>query len=149
MRDRKRLSVARTCLVAAMMASAFAGCKKEEKKLTPAATAPQVSAVMVESLTDGIHLRTAQAEFVLTATGNLLARRMDGAATVTMDEARSTPGVAVKSGKQVIGEFPAGKRIEKFLRVIVSRAKFVDDLPRIVRDIGRFQFHKRFGGAQH
>ena len=105
MRDRKRLSVARTCLVAAMMASAFAGCKKEEKKLTPAATAPQVSAVMVESLTDGIHLRTAQAEFVLTATGNLLARRMDGVATVTMDEAGSTPGVAVKLGKRVIGDF--------------------------------------------
>jgi hypothetical protein len=70
--------------MAAVMACAFAGCKQEETRPTPAA-APQASAVVVDSQADGIHLKTPQAEFVLTTQGNLFASRKDGAATTTMD----------------------------------------------------------------
>ena len=104
MPKRKRPNVARAWLVAVMVTSAYTGCTKEENKPAPAAS-PQVSAVLVESQADGIHLKTAQAEFVLTANGNLLARRVNGLGTLTMDEAGPTPGIAVKTGKQVIGDF--------------------------------------------
>ena len=104
MRDLGRLRVARLCLVAAAIASAFAGCKQDETKTTPAA-APQASADAVESQADGIHLKTSQAEFVLTAHGNLLASRKDGATTATMDEAGPNGEIVAKSGSQAIGDF--------------------------------------------
>jgi alpha-galactosidase len=103
MRSRARSKVTRACLVATMLASVSSGCKKQEEKPRHIA-APQVSAVMVESQADGIHLKTSQAEFVLTANGNLFARRTDGALTRTM-EAGLNGGLVVKGGSQPIGDF--------------------------------------------
>ncbi len=100
----ERLRLARVGLMAVATASVFAGCKKEEAKPLPA-SAPQASAVVVDTQTDGVHLKTTQAEFVLTAQGNLLARRKDGSTTTTMDEADQNGGILVKSGAQAIGDF--------------------------------------------
>jgi alpha-galactosidase len=104
MRNCERSKVTRACLIVTMMVSAFTGCKKEETKQAPV-VAPQVSAVVVDTQTDGIHLKTPQAEFVLTADGNLFARRRNGATTTTIDEAGQSSGIAVKSGSQAIGDF--------------------------------------------
>jgi alpha-galactosidase len=89
--------------MAAVMACAFAGCKQDETK--PAPAAPQASAVVVDSQADGLHLKTPQAEFVLTAQGDLLASRKDGATTTTIDEASKNGGIVVKGGSQAIGDF--------------------------------------------
>ena len=68
-------------VIAVATLTIFAGCKTQEKK-------PElVSAVTVETPADGIHLKTAQAEFVLTATGSLLGRFKDGTQWLTLDEA--------------------------------------------------------------
>jgi alpha-galactosidase len=92
-------------LLMSSLASFFGGCKKEERSNGPAATVPQFSAVRVEKRADGIHLKTTQAEFVLTANGNLLARRNMGSEQLTLDDSGSNPGIVVTSGKKAIGDF--------------------------------------------
>lgn len=77
----------------------FGGCKAQEKKPEP------VSAVDVTTQADGIHLRTGQAEFVLTATGELQGRLKNGPQWLTLDEPASSPGVVVTSSKQVVADF--------------------------------------------
>jgi alpha-galactosidase len=77
----------------------FGGCKKEEKKPEP------VSAVNVVTEADGIHLKTGQAEFVLTTTGSVLARFYSGTQWLTLDEAEPGSGIVVTSGKQVVSDF--------------------------------------------
>src|ERR1017187_1420337 len=77
----------------------FGGCKAQEKNPEP------VSAVAVETQADGIHLKTGQAEFVLTNTGNLSGRFKNGTQWLTLDDAASSSGVAVTSGKQVVTDF--------------------------------------------
>ena len=57
------------------------GCKAQQKKPEP------VSAVAVETQTDGIHLKTGQAEFVLTDTGNLSGRFKNRTQWLTLDDA--------------------------------------------------------------
>jgi alpha-galactosidase len=104
MGNRDRSKVTRACLIAATMASVFNGCRGEETKPTPAA-GPQGSAVVVDGQGDGIHLKTPQAEFVLTAKGSLLALRKDGVATITIDEADPNGGIEVKSKSKTIGDF--------------------------------------------
>jgi alpha-galactosidase len=91
---------ARISVLAALIATLLGGCHRREER-EPTSTTPQTSAVSVEILNNEIHLKTAQAEFVLTASGNLLARR-GGGTTNSLDEAGSAPGVAVKSGVQSI-----------------------------------------------
>jgi alpha-galactosidase len=94
---------ARACLPLSAAMILLVGCKHQKKE--PLLITPPSSKVVVSSEADGIHLRTAQAEFVLTANGTLLARRRDGSATITLDEAGSAPGIAVISGKQSVGDF--------------------------------------------
>jgi alpha-galactosidase len=79
----------------------FAGCKApvQEKKAEP------VSSVAVETQGDGIHLKTGQAEFVLTATGSLLGRFNNGTQWLTLDEAPANSGLVVTSDKKVVGDF--------------------------------------------
>jgi alpha-galactosidase len=97
------LQAALLSMVLALTVSVLAGCKTERSK--PAAVTPQVSGIAVETQADGIHLKTAQAEFVLTTKGNLLASRKNGPSNLTLDEAGSTPGIALKSGNRVIEDF--------------------------------------------
>jgi alpha-galactosidase len=79
----------------------FAGCKApvQEKKAEP------VSSVAVGTQGDGIHLKTGQAEFVLTATGSLLGRFNNGTQWLTLDEAPANSGLVVTSDKKVVGDF--------------------------------------------
>jgi alpha-galactosidase len=90
----------RTAAVATIAAvSIFGGCGTEEKKTEA------ISTVAVESQADGIHLRTAQAEFVLTAKGGLLARFRNGTQWQTLDEVGPGSGVVVTTGKQAVADF--------------------------------------------
>ena len=82
------------------MVAAFAACQKQETR--PAETA---SGITVKTQSDGIHLTTAQAEFLLTANGHLLAARRHAESTITLDEVESAPGIAVKRGKETIADF--------------------------------------------
>ena len=59
----------------------------------------------VETRDDGIHLKTGQAEFVLTTTGSLVGRFKNGTQWLTLDEAAPGSGVVVTSGKQVVDDF--------------------------------------------
>ena len=65
-------------VITAVLLTIFAGCKTQEKKPEP------VSTVTVETQADGIHLKTAQAEFVLTAIGSLLGRFRNGTQWLTL-----------------------------------------------------------------
>jgi alpha-galactosidase len=112
MRDSKKVRVLRACMLGALAATMFVGCKKEGTDLLPSAN-QQTSAVVVEPQADGLHLKTAQAEFVLTANGNLLAARKDGAARAALDEVEKVPAIAVKSGKRAIGDFVRNLRDAK------------------------------------
>jgi hypothetical protein len=75
------------------------GCKTEEKKTEPS------SSVVVETQADGIHLKTAQAEFVLSAAGSLSGRLKNGTEWLSLDETTPGTGVVVTSGKKEIGDF--------------------------------------------
>jgi alpha-galactosidase len=120
--DRRRPNSA-IAHVLATAALVFGGCKTHDKKLEP------VSAVAVEPQADGIHLRTRQAEFVLTTSGRLLGRLKSGTQWLTLDESSPSSGVVVTSGEQVVNDFtrdlasanfqpangklgPLGKRLE-------------------------------------
>src|SRR5258708_32845976 len=85
-----------------MLVTFFSGCRKEQAKPSP--EAPRVSSIAVESQADGIHLKTTQAEFVLTSNGNLLAAQAANT-IVTVDEPSAVPGVAVKTGEKAIDDF--------------------------------------------
>src|SRR6202022_683909 len=87
------------CLIAAVALTILGGCRARGKKPAP------VSAVDVEIQTDGIHLKTGQAEFVLTRSGSLVGRFKHGTQWLTLDEAAPGPGVVVTSGKQVVNDF--------------------------------------------
>jgi alpha-galactosidase len=110
-------------LMATVASAVFAGCGTQGKRPEP------VSTVAVEIQTDGIHLETGQAEFVLTTSGRLAGRLKSGAQWLTLDEASPSSGVVVTSGKQVVNDFerdlghaqiqqtngklgPLGKRLE-------------------------------------
>jgi alpha-galactosidase len=82
-----------------MALTILGGCRARGKKPAP------VSAVDVEIQTDGIHLKTGQAEFVLTRSGSLVGRFKHGTQWLTLDEAAPGPGVVVTSGKQVVNDF--------------------------------------------
>jgi alpha-galactosidase len=97
--SRRALGNAVAFLIATVVLAIFGGCKSQGKKSEP------VSIVAVESQADGIHLKTGQAEFVITANGNLLGHFKNGTQWLTLDEVASTPGVVVTSSKQVVNDF--------------------------------------------
>jgi len=90
---------ARTLTVSTLLIAFFlAGCQHQEQ---PAST------IAVEKQSDGIHLRTSQAEFVLTPSGALLGRLKSGDQWLTLDEAQSNSGPVVTSNKLPIKDFVA------------------------------------------
>ncbi len=94
-----------TAVVATFVAlSVSGGCTTQEKK-TEAKKTEATSTTAVENQADGIHLKTGQAEFVLTATGGLLARLSDGTQPLTLDEGGPGSGVVVIAGKRAVGDF--------------------------------------------
>jgi alpha-galactosidase len=95
----RRSSSAITCVIATVAFTILSGCNKQEKKPEP------VSAVTVDTQADGIHLKTGQAEFVLSANGTLSGRLKSRTQWLTLDEAASTSAVAVTSRKQVVNDF--------------------------------------------
>jgi alpha-galactosidase len=86
-------------LMTTVALAGLGGCKTQEKKPEP------VSAVAVETQSDGIHLKTGQAEFLLTSTGSLSTRFKNGTQWLTLDKAAPSSGVVVTSGKQVVNDF--------------------------------------------
>lgn len=120
---RRRSNSAVAFLMATAACAILGGCKARQTKAEP------VSTVAVETQADGIHLKTGQAEFVLTTMGSLLGHFKEGTQWLTLDEAAPGSGVVVTSGKQVVNDFvrdlghveiqpangklgPFGKRVE-------------------------------------
>jgi alpha-galactosidase len=98
-RTRRGPRNAAASVVAIVALTIAGGCKTKEKKPEP------VSAVNVVTQADGIHLKTGQAEFVLTTTGSVLARFYSGTQWLSLDEAEPGSGIVVTSGKQVVNDF--------------------------------------------
>ena len=86
-------------LMTTVALAGLGGCKTQDKKPEP------VSAVAVETQADGIHLKTGQAEFLLTPTGSLSARFKYGTQWLTLDKAAPSSEVVVTSGKQDVNDF--------------------------------------------
>lgn len=78
------------CLAASLLVL-MAGCKRP----VAAARAPETSSVRVQNASDGIHLQTSNAEFVLTASGYLKAALLSGAQQLTLDDPGSEGGQTV------------------------------------------------------
>src|SRR5277367_2635237 len=97
---RRRSEVAMMAAMMALSLAFFGGCKTEEKKAEPAS-----SVVVVETQADGIHLKTGQAEFALSAAGSLSGRFKNGTEWLSLDDATPGAGVVVSSGKKQIGDF--------------------------------------------
>ena len=74
----RRSSSAITCVIATVAFTILSGCHKQETKPEP------VSAVTVDTQADGIHLKTGQAEFVLSANGTLSGRLKSGTQSLTL-----------------------------------------------------------------
>jgi len=74
-------------------------CHKQETPNQP------VSSIVVEARSDGIHLKTTRAEFLLASSGALLARQKNGTQWLTFDEANSNPGVLVLADKHPVSDF--------------------------------------------
>src|SRR5215470_3065603 len=89
-------------LVAAFLLVTFlAGCHHKEQPAQPAST------IAVETQSDGIHLRTSQAEFVITSSGALVGRLKSGAQWLTLDEILSNSGSLVTSNELPVKDFVA------------------------------------------
>src|SRR6202008_1191200 len=86
-------------VAATLIFAVCGGCKTQEKKSEPAST------VVVGNQADGIHWKTAQAEFLLTPNGNLLAHLKSETRWLTLDESGQDSGVFVTSGKQLVNDF--------------------------------------------
>src|SRR5271154_1152840 len=82
----------------------FVGC---QKATAPASSVkPASSNVSVENRADGLHIKSSQAEFVLTAKGQLLASKEENGKTVSIDEAGSGDGITVNGAAgKAVGDF--------------------------------------------
>jgi alpha-galactosidase len=95
---RDRFNYARRLGVAVLLSAASiamlhsSGCKSEGPKPSAEATPPKTSTISVESQPDGIHLRTASAEFVLMRSGYLKSNLIKGNQSVTLDDPGSEAG---------------------------------------------------------
>jgi alpha-galactosidase len=96
---RRRSSLAMMAATAALTLAISGGCESQEKKAGPG------SSVAVEMQADGLHLKTAQAEFVLSAAGDLSGRLKNGMEWLTFDEVTPGAGVVVTSGKKEVSDF--------------------------------------------
>jgi alpha-galactosidase len=76
----------------------MASCHKQEAPKQP------VSSIVVET-SDGIHLQTPQAEFLLTASGALLSRQKSGSQWLTLDDAGANSGIVVVAGNHPVNDF--------------------------------------------
>jgi alpha-galactosidase len=87
-----------TLLFAGVLLLLPVGCK--QKAAQPVAVqVPQTSAIRVQIASDGIHVQTSAAEFVLTASGYLKAGLQSGGQVQTLDEPGSEAGQGVSQAK--------------------------------------------------
>src|ERR1700739_858017 len=97
--NKRGTSIAIAGLAVLVMLAICGGCKTQKKNGEPQ------SSIFVESQADGIHLKTAQSEFLLTSNGSLLAHLRNGTQWLTLDEARANSGLLVTSDKQLVHDF--------------------------------------------
>lgn len=77
----------------------IASCQKQETPKQPA------SSIVAEASSDGIHLQTSQAEFLLTPGGALLTRQKSGTQWLTLDETNGNSGILVLADKHQVNDF--------------------------------------------
>ncbi len=95
-----------TLLFAGVLLLQLVGCN--QKAAQPVAgQIPQTSAIRVQTASDGIHVRTSSAEFVLTASGYLKASLQSGGQMKTLDEPGSEAGqgVSLAMSKKMAEDF--------------------------------------------
>ena len=82
-----------------------AGCKNKEAQPAAARTAAQTSAITVSPENDGIHLRTAAAEFLLRPSGYLQASLRSESKLLTLDDPEKEAGQQVIAGNAEVSDF--------------------------------------------
>jgi alpha-galactosidase len=83
---------------------AVSGCKNHVSDESTATPPSQVSAVMVRSEADGIHLQTPSAEFVLMSSGYLKSSLKLEGRILTMDDANGEPGQSLTANRKNIDD---------------------------------------------
>jgi alpha-galactosidase len=83
---------------------AVSGCKNHVSEESTATPSSQVSAVMVRSEADGIHLQTPSAEFVLMSSGYLKSSLKLEGRILTMDDAHGEPGQSLTANRKNIDD---------------------------------------------
>src|SRR5215831_20495425 len=87
------------CVTVFLLVTFLAGCHRKEQPAQPSST------IAVETQSDGIHLRTLQAEFILTPSGALLGALKNGAQWLTFDEVSSNSGALVTRNELPVKDF--------------------------------------------
>src|ERR1700731_3726926 len=82
----------------------ISSCNRESAKQTDDARSAQTSAVNVHAETDGIHVQTSAAEFVLTPSGYLKSSLKQDGREVTLDDPGSETGTRLTAGHQKIDD---------------------------------------------
>jgi alpha-galactosidase len=103
----KALQPSAFLLIAGVLFLHLAGCKQEKSFLAESQAQQQSSAVRVQTASDGIHMQTPSAEFVLGASGYLKAALRSGKGEVTLDEPANEAGqeVILAHSKNPVNDF--------------------------------------------
>ena len=82
-----------------------AGCKSKESQPTAAPATPQTSAITVNAESDGVHMRTPTAEFLLRTSGYLQASLRSEGRLLTLEDPEKEAGQQVIVGRTEVKDF--------------------------------------------
>ena len=81
------------------------GCKNKEAQPAAATAAAQTSAISVSTESDGIHMHTSAAEFLLRPSGYLQASLQSEGKMLTLEDPEKEAGQLVTAGHAEVGDF--------------------------------------------
>lgn len=108
--ERKNFAKARQIVLSAVLLTSgmllvqISSCNRESEKQAKERTPAQISAVNVQTETDGIHVQTSAAEFVLTPSGYLKSSLKQDGREVTLDDPSNQTGTRLTTGHQNIDD---------------------------------------------
>ena len=89
-------------IVSALTLSYAGGCKNESP--SPSTSAPKTSAIVVQKQSDGIHVQTSAAEFVLLPSGYLKSSLKTNAGAITLDDPANETGQEISANHKKIAD---------------------------------------------
>src|SRR5947209_17573828 len=98
-----RLSIAASAWLAVAALALLSGCRNQPTPILPENAAPHVSTIEVKKEADGIHVKTATAEFILFSNGYLKGT-LAGGNNATLDEPATEAGQTVVAGHKQISD---------------------------------------------